>query len=386
LPADGTPIPRKSSRDTNSKTAQLVELISQIGPDIPEISRRLGQYKESVRYRYKTKLLDRGFTVQATVDHEKLDLRRVLLIADFAPDFRDYAHSILTAMNELCYVVSFEKRLIMGDYLIEASVPAEFVKAFLSFVMRLQASGLFQSLAFVTFDWSKMAPMRPEYYDFDTGRWDFDWSTTPPIRRDASYRPSQKGQFDRHDLLVLKELQVDATRSFREIASKLKMNYKTLTYHYSEHVAKRKMIAGYHLRWMGTKYNSKLEKALHRQHRYLHVVILARGLGETQRMDLMAKAHSIPFVWSEMAGEKDYAAHFYFPQESMTESLQFLTGAIAPFKEKVTVMLGDQSEALSFTFSYQLYDQEAGQWSFNEPQLKARFGDLIEKIKEVGGT
>ena len=44
--------PVSEGRDTSYKTAEMVKLISEIGPDIPEISRRLGQYKESVRYRY----------------------------------------------------------------------------------------------------------------------------------------------------------------------------------------------------------------------------------------------------------------------------------------------------------------------------------------------
>ena len=37
--------------DVNTKTAQLVQLLVEIGPEIPEIARKLGQYKESVRYR-----------------------------------------------------------------------------------------------------------------------------------------------------------------------------------------------------------------------------------------------------------------------------------------------------------------------------------------------
>ena len=39
----------EGKRDVAVRTAQLVQLLSEIGPDIPEISRRLGQFKESVR-------------------------------------------------------------------------------------------------------------------------------------------------------------------------------------------------------------------------------------------------------------------------------------------------------------------------------------------------
>ena len=85
--------------DTNSRTAQLVKLLTEVGPDVPEISRRLGQFKESVRYRYKEKILSKGFAVQASVDHEKLGLRRVIVVLDFAEGYRKFAQSILSSMN-----------------------------------------------------------------------------------------------------------------------------------------------------------------------------------------------------------------------------------------------------------------------------------------------
>src|SRR3989442_6905891 len=79
---------KESKKDVNTRTAQLVQLLTEIGPDIPEISRRLGQFKESVRYRYKEKIVNRGFAVQAAVDHEKFGLRRVIFVVDFAPQYK----------------------------------------------------------------------------------------------------------------------------------------------------------------------------------------------------------------------------------------------------------------------------------------------------------
>src|SRR5947209_20400847 len=82
---------KESKKDVNTRTAQLVQLLTEVGPDIPEISRRLGQFKESVRYRYKEKILKRGFAVRAAVDHEKLGLKRIVFVVDFAPLYKQYA-------------------------------------------------------------------------------------------------------------------------------------------------------------------------------------------------------------------------------------------------------------------------------------------------------
>lgn len=364
----------------------MVKLVSEIGPDIPEIARRLGQYKESVRYRYKEKVLSKGFGVQAFVDHDKLGLRRIVMLLEFSPVHTQYAHSILAAMNELCYVVYFEKRMFRGDFLVDASVPAEHVQAFIHFMTVLKEKGMFKSFEAIPFERYVIAPMCANAYDFDTGRWDFNWSA--PLKSDGRgpYAPPEKAKFDTDDLLILKELQIDATRSFVEVAKKLKANYKMLSWHYKVHVLERKMIAGYYLRWMGTTYSTVLEKALHRKHRYQHLAILATRLNQVERMMLMGRMHGLPFLWNEMTADESYCAHFYFPTENITEAYQYLTTAIAEVKDRVEVLPLDQTEALSFTISYKLYDQKKKQWTFDEQSLISRFSSLIEKTKEIGGS
>lgn len=365
----------------------MVELISEIGPDIPEVARRLGQYKESVRYRYKEKILEKGFAVQAAIDHEKLGLKRVVVTGSFAEPYRQYAQPILVAMNEFGYVVYFEKRLVHGDYVIEASVPSEFVRGYEGFLMELKAKGIFTALDVLTYDWFRNVPMRAEFYDFDTGRWDFDWSTTASSSGEAaSYVPSQPAPFDYVDLLILKELQVDASRPMVETARKLKINYKKLVWHYHTHVLAQGLVKGYNLRWMGTRYDYKLERALHRMHRYLQVDLLARSLSGTQRMELARRCHELPFLWSEAVGEADYYSRFFFPIDNVTEALQHLTNSIASLNGKAEVMIMDQTEALSFSISYQLFDESSGAWTFSVSSLLSRFDTLIEKIKEVGRT
>ncbi|MDV3277484.1 MAG: hypothetical protein LYZ69_03335 [Nitrososphaerales archaeon] len=105
-----------------------------MGPDIPEIAKRLGQYKESVRYRYKTKILEKGFAVQAMMDHEKLGLRRAVMITDFGSQYEEYARQILIAMSDLCYVVGFEKTVPKGSYIIDASKSISQVSAQLRWI------------------------------------------------------------------------------------------------------------------------------------------------------------------------------------------------------------------------------------------------------------
>ena len=366
----------EGKRDVAVRTAQLVQLLSEIGPDIPEISRRLGQFKESVRYRYKEKILGEGFAIQAAVNHEALGLKRVVVVAKFSDLYAEYAETILTAMNEVCYVVSFERTLPEGAYVINASVPLEFVDDFNTFMSALRQRGLFSSVDTYTFESIRNAPMRAEHYDFDEGLWDFDFSLPSPTFEAGAYTTSRPVHIDQVDLLILKELQVDATQSMTEIAAKLNLNYKKLAWHYSEHVAQRGLIKGYSVNWMGTRYENKVEKALHRRHRYVRVDLLARCRNDSERMALMARSNALPFLWAEAYGQ-DYYAQFAFPVDFINEAMEYLRISLRGFDGRALYHFMDQTNALAFTISYKLFDASGKRWVFDAIKLLASFENLF---------
>lgn len=371
------------SDDTNARTAQLAKLISEIGPDIPEISRRLGQFKESVRYRYKEKLLDKGFAIQAAVALEKIGLKRVMFVCDFEREYRAYANAILSAMSDLCYVVYFAKTLPDGKYIVDAAVPRELAESFGRFIVDLEQKGLFSWVDVIPFDWDTNPAMQAEHYDFDRGMWDFDWSSLPPpSTKSASFSIGGPVKFDEVDLLLLKELQIDATRSLTDIASKLRINYKKLAWHHSEHVLRRELVRSYRLNWMGTTYDFKLEKALHRKHRYISLAIIVKDISDYERMDLMTKFGRLPFLWFEAAG-RHYYADLAIPTDMMTEAYVYLESALDPVRDRASYYVLDSSNALTFTIAYKLYDQEKKAWAFNREELLSRFDSLLLKIKEA---
>jgi hypothetical protein len=374
--------PQPEAANVNARTVQLVKLLTEVGPDVPEISRRLGQFKESVRYRYKEKILNKGFAVQALVDHEKLGLRRVIVVLDFVEEYRKFSQSILSSMNELCFLVSFSKTMPRGYYIANFSAPNEFVDELKFFLNAMKEKGMFSRLDIVDFDWIRFAPMKSEFYDFDTGRWDFDWTAkTTSDFGSAHYMPSSPAKFDYVDLLLIKELQMDANKSLKEISDKLEVNYKKLAWHYTTHVMKRRLLSGYRVNWMGTSYDYAIEKALHRQHRYFAVNLAVRGVTEYETMSLRQAVDRLPFLWSEAVGA-NYFCEFAFPVDFVVEGLQYLTEAISGVKERTEIYTIDQSDAASFTISYNRFNQAQKKWEFNLADLISRFDTLIVEIKK----
>lgn len=368
-------------RDVNARTAQLVDLLREVGPDIPEIARRLGQFKESVRYRYKEKIVNRGLSVQGAVDHEKLGLRRVVILLDFANEYRQYADAILAAMNELCYLVSFARVLPSGKYVAELSAPTGMVGELQRFFQSLKEKGMFTNLEFFAFEWFRLAPMKSECYDFDTGRWEYDWSNPSSGQfESAKMLPSSPAKFDFVDLQIIEKLQMDANKSLKEISDETGLNYKKLAWHYSAHVKARHLLKGFSIRWMGTGYDYKIDKALHRQHRYLALQLIVRSLNEYEMISLRQESNKIPFLWNEAIGE-NYCAEFFFPVDFVVEGMQWVTGMIANVRDRAELLTIDQTASIAFAIPYTLYDQKLKKWRFEPLDLAQRFDNLILQIK-----
>ena len=226
--------PPGTSEKLNADVAAMVKEISVLGPRIPEIARRLGRHKETVRYWYK-KLEEHGFAVQAMVNHEALGLKRLIFKVQFGEGYGDFVKQLMLAMNELAYIVSYAKTLAEDTYIVNASVPTEIVPEYVSFMEALRDQGIFKSIESFAFDWVRNIPMDGAFYDFESGNWEFDVGTVT-ARSTAFVEPtaSRKIKFDRIDLLVAKELQADAARETQEIQRAIKerdnvdINYKTL--------------------------------------------------------------------------------------------------------------------------------------------------------------
>lgn len=362
--------------------AEMVRLITQRGPKIDEIARDLGVYKETVRYWYNA-LLKNGFTVQASCNYEKLGMKRVVGIVELGDAFKEYADAVFYVMGQLAYVIGFAKTQPGGCHVLNASVPQECLNAWSEFMLNLKTIGIFKSIETVTLDWVRNIPMWAEYFNFDTGSWEFDWSNKQINPLAVAIEPSQRQRYDETDLKIIEQLQLNANIPLTEMSRKVgARRYKTWAWHYRSHVINEGLVKGYRVNWTGTKYDFSAERLVHKKHKYLWVDLIANDISEDAKLKLMSKLNRTPFVWLEAGGARAYYARMVFPAEEMPEALELLEDAVSPIRENVKWNLMDQVHALSFTLPKQYYDEAKRQWNFNTQELSHNFELLVQKIKQ----
>jgi hypothetical protein len=164
------------------------------------------------------------------------------------------------------------------------------------------------------------------------------------------------------------------------MADKLSVNYKKLAWHHGAHVISQKLLRGYTVNWMGTRYDYNLEKVLHRKHRYFAVDFIVKDVNEFETMTLRHQIDRVPFLWGE-AGGPNYFAELAVPVDYVVEGLQYLGNAAVTVRDRMSIHAIDQTEAARFTIPYTLYDSAERSWMFDKEELVKKFDKLIVQIK-----
>lgn len=100
-------------------------------------------------------------------------------------------------------------------------------------------------------------------------------------------------------------------------------------------------------------------------------------------MKLYAGIDRLPFVWGYASGV-DFFCEVAIPTDMFVETLQYIERCTSHIKEKVNFFIVDQTNSLSFTIPYTLYDQERAGWVLDSGKVLEAFRNVLLKIR--GGS
>lgn len=354
--------------------ARIIQAIQKVGPkNISQLSRMTGAHAETIRYKVKRQFKKLGFRIHADVDLGKLGLTQYWAELRFSEKYQGVAAKALAILNDVAYLTYYAKIVPQGYFVAIFALPAGKSAEFEAFLGELQEMGIISEFTLTQAVIARHDSMLPGFFNFQAGQWDVDWRRVelgPGRPLDSQKSPSEAG-LDRYDLLLIKELQVDALQHVVGIARKLKLHQKTLEYHYRAHVQKGKLIPAYVVRW-----TRDVEKSV--AHSVMLTRLVFRDLGDDLE-EIQLAVSKIPFLWSEyLTSDGTYIAILAIPVKEAVTVFNYLGREAPGLYDRVEIGYINRDEAFLFTIPYQMYDSG---WLFDARKTKSAFVKAMRASK-----
>ena len=354
--------------------ARIIAAIGDVGPrNVARIARMTKVHQETIRYKMKKRFPKLGFRFHADVDYGKLGLSLHWGTLHFASPHYDSASQIFRLLNKVGYLTYYAKILPQGHHVALFALPRGSTEQYTDVLSRLQERGILKGFDLQEVVANRHAAMDPEFFNFRSGRWEVEWEklrsrATAPLRLAGSVKAHK---VDLYDLLLIKEFQKDATQHVVEIAKDLKVDPKTLEYHYRTHVSGRKLIRSYYVRW-----TRDIEKTL--AHSVATTRLTFRNLDSRTAVKAQSAIERIPFLWAEeLLRDGTYVATLNIPVEEMIATQAYINGALLDLGTSVEIGFVKPKEASSFTIPYELFRE--GAW---EPAGRAIESNLLREYSK----
>jgi len=232
--------------------AKILEVLQLYGPrNIKALAESIGLPDTTVRFRIKKLTTQHLLLVTAHLNFAKLGLARGFLITDSLLGRQEVLRKVIHGTDYWNYIarcygkfdgfiayfafpVKYKNEL--QEYLKEAAK----LKAFSNYLFFWTTNTYFPYVGF-------------EWYDFEEKQWKFRWDEwVDEILNSSEEMPeilTEPADYtilvDEPDLLILKELQKDATQDFRKLAKVVEITPPSLQYRWYNHIIKRKLVLQY---------------------------------------------------------------------------------------------------------------------------------------------
>lgn len=342
--------------------SNLIEAVNRVGiQNVSLLARMTKMPTETIRYTMKKRFPNMGLTVRTPVNYGALGLERYFVTLKLSDASAKSEAAIVKALATSAFLTYRCQAPIERRLLCYFSVPVSVVDEFTGFLDELVKEGVLTDFTCERLEWSRHPELKSRYYNFAKGQWAIDWdevrkSKDPPPAPDVSEEPSASPEIDTTDLLIIKELEIDSWRNIAEIARKLKLNERTIRWHYRKHVAGTAQSSFVH--WVPVS-PKDYTRAMGITHEF-------SGLSKEKLAKLRLIFNNFPFPWLE-AGRKDgyYLVNSALPAESFMESLRFLNERIGEVVDSWKSWTVDLSTGYAYTIMYQNFDEKEG-WSFDK--------------------
>jgi len=231
---------------------EALEAMGTFGPrNVTEVSRRLGIPAETLRKKLKRLSSQTFLRFHANVCHANLGLRKAVIFAEAVPGYENILLDALK-INDFWTFLSRCYGMFEGCVGIFA-IPYENRSEFEHFISELERVGLSKRTQILWSTTFYSVQSKSKWFNPKTKTWNFDWdgwvNEVETATADLPIVLTEPKDFsvraDEIDVFMLKELEKDATISFKRLAERLNISPQLVRYHYYNHLIGRDLLEGF---------------------------------------------------------------------------------------------------------------------------------------------
>ncbi|PSN90869.1 hypothetical protein B9Q08_03880 [Candidatus Marsarchaeota G2 archaeon ECH_B_SAG-M15] len=367
---------QRSKLSQLSVDSAVVRGLMEFGPrDIRHLSKLMGVPYNRAIASYKRLRRMLGLQIRAAPNTDLLGLTHVFFEATLSPEYRRVGLQAFKGVSSLNYLSTnaISPTELFGILYVPTGPRRE---EYLGLFDELVDGGFLECYSIRSFPEIVRLSLRPEYVDWESGEYVFDWdSLTPRPAEPGVYDPSHKPLADRLDLLLLKELELDASKSFPEISEQLyrkhgvRVSDRLLLYHYENHLVPRKMFSKY--------------RVLFSQSEKLGVYLLTQ-VAPSALDKYVWWVRRIPYLNRELldpAGQ--HFSEHYLPSNGYQGFLGYVNSKLSPLATRMKMFVSLPGSRSGFSLPFELFDEESGEWIHDAHADAQR---VLAKARELMGT
>lgn len=240
------------SQNLDFSDLRILEGLAKYGPrNVTEVARKLDIHPETLRKRLRSLSSQFFLRFNANIYHTKLGLKKAVVFAESIPGYEDLLFNCLKT-NDFWIAVTRCYGMNEGCLAIY-TIPKDYCTKFHQFLDELERIGVARSVRVFWSTCFQSVQSRCNWFDPESETWKFQWDKwVEEIADEGTDLPytlvepkDWSVECDRTDVLILKELEKDATISFVDLAKKLEVSPQLVGYHFRNHLQRRGLMEGF---------------------------------------------------------------------------------------------------------------------------------------------
>ena len=371
------------SRRADFSDLRILEALAKHGPrNVTEVARKLDMAAETLRKRIKRLRSQFFLRFGINIYHTFLGLKKAIVFAEAISGYEDMLLGILKKNDfwialARCYGM-FEG--CVGVFIIPKDHCAEFEH----FLHEVQELGVARNIQLFWSTCFQSVSSRCNWFDQKSGDWKFQWDEwIKEIRSEKTELPytlvdptsfPMKG--DEIDILILKELEKDATISFNELGKKLGISPQLVRYHYQKHLVEQGLIESFEVTFF------------HFDRQMSDFSFFIFRFDSTEKLTKFASSlldKSFVKALGKILGENTLYAYIYLPKSEFRRFLKVLSELVrSKVLQSYHYAIQDLESSLRQTISYEYFKD--GAWIYDHKKHIENLHNLVKETAFVTGT